>query len=94
MGYSATREGLSYFGLIFDIYSSLRRLGFSIDFLSPEATNFNDYKLIIASGMMHTPEKLKELLQIVLLKYYLDLEVMLNQKICILKPSCLQIYQK
>ena len=56
-------KGLSYFGLIFDIYSSLRRLGFSIDFLSPNATNFNDYKLIIASGMMHIPDKLKELLQ-------------------------------
>ena len=55
-------KGLSYFGLIFDIYSSLRRLGFSIDFLSPEATNFNDYKLIIASGVMHTPDKFKELL--------------------------------
>ena len=56
-------RGLSYFGLIFDIYSSLRRLGFSIDFISPKHNNFDDYKLVIVSGMMYIPEELKEKLQ-------------------------------
>ena len=56
-------RGLSYFGLIFDIYSSLRRLGHSIDFISPKYKNFDDYKLVIVSGMMHIPEELKKSLQ-------------------------------
>ena len=55
-------EGLSYFNLIFDIYCSLRRLGISIDFLSPKRKDFKGYKLIIASGMMFMSDELKNLL--------------------------------
>ena len=56
-------RGLNYFNLIFDIYCSLRRLGLSIDFLSPKTRDFNSYKIIIASGMMHMPTDLKEALR-------------------------------
>ena len=55
-------KGLSYFGLIFDIYCALRRLGLSIDFLSSEIRDFKDYKMVVVSGKMHMPEDLKEAL--------------------------------
>ena len=56
-------RGLSYFGLIFDIYSSLRRLGLSIDFVSPHEKNLDNYNLIIVSGMKHMPNELKKKLE-------------------------------
>ena len=53
-------QGLSYFGLNFDIYCALRRLGLSIDFLSSDTRDFAEYELIVAAGMMHMPDDLKE----------------------------------
>ena len=53
-------RGLSYFGLIFDVYSSLRRLGLSIDFVSPYEKNLDNYNLIIVSGMKYMPNELKK----------------------------------
>jgi beta-galactosidase len=40
----------------------MRRLGLSIDFLSSETRNFAGYDLIMAAGMMHVPDNLKDAL--------------------------------
>ena len=55
-------QGLSYFGLVFDCYCALRKLGLSIDFLSAETRDFSAYKLVLAPGMMHMPNDLKQAL--------------------------------
>ena len=54
--------GLSYFGLVFDAYKALRKLGLSIDILRPETRDFAGYDLILAPGLMHMPEELKQAL--------------------------------
>ncbi len=47
--------GLSYFGLVFDTYRALRRLGLSVDVIPPHADAPTGYKLILAPGLM-TPD--------------------------------------
>ena len=54
--------GLSYFGLVFEAYKALRKLGLSVDILRPETREFDGYDLILAPGMMHMPESLKQAL--------------------------------
>jgi beta-galactosidase len=54
--------GLTYFGLVFDWYCSLRRLGLSVDFLPPHTRDFGGYQLVLAPGMMHMPDDLKAVL--------------------------------
>ncbi|QTN37008.1 beta-galactosidase [Cognatishimia activa] len=54
--------GLSYFGLVFDAYKALRKLGLSIDILRPETRDFTGYDLILAPGLMHMSEDLKQAL--------------------------------
>jgi beta-galactosidase len=54
--------GLSYFGLVFEAYKALRKLGLSIDILRPETRDFGGYDLILAPGLMHMPEELKQAL--------------------------------
>ncbi|NIZ59731.1 beta-galactosidase [Sedimentitalea sp. CY04] len=54
--------GLSYFGLIFDHYRALRRAGLSVDILPPDSRDFSGYSLVLAPGMMHMPEDLKQAL--------------------------------
>ncbi len=55
-------EGLSYFGLVFDAYKGLRQLGLSIDILRPETRDFEGYDLILAPGLMHMDDALKQAL--------------------------------
>ncbi len=52
-------QGLSYFGLVFDLYRALRRNGLSIDFVRSETRNFDGYKLVFAPGLMHMADVLK-----------------------------------
>ncbi len=54
--------GLSYFGLVFDTYRGLRRLGLSVDILPPGVRDFDGYRLVVAPGLMHMPEDLKQAL--------------------------------
>ncbi|KUP94894.1 beta-galactosidase [Tritonibacter horizontis] len=54
--------GLSYFGLILDHYKALRRLGVTIDILPAETRDFSGYRLILAPGLMHMPQDLKQAL--------------------------------
>ena len=42
-----------YFGLVFDHYRALRRLGINIDILPASHPEFSDYQCIIAPGLMH-----------------------------------------
>ena len=51
--------GLSYFGLVFDWYRACRKLGLSIDILSPDTRDFDGYALVLAPGIMHMPDDLK-----------------------------------
>ncbi|MFY0595013.1 MAG: beta-galactosidase [Cognatishimia sp.] len=54
--------GLSYFSLFFDTYKALRKMGLSIDILRPETRDFAGYKIVLAPGMMHMDEGLKQAL--------------------------------
>lgn len=53
-------EGLSYFGLILDLYRGLRSKGLSVDILPASAERFDCYKAVFAPGMMHMPNTLKD----------------------------------
>ena len=48
-------QGLSYFGLVFETYRALRRLGLSVDIVPPRAEALAGYKLILAPGLL-TPD--------------------------------------
>ncbi|MEL7098927.1 MAG: beta-galactosidase [Pseudomonadota bacterium] len=54
--------GLSYFGLVFEAYKALRRAGLSIDILPASTRDFSGYRMILAPGLMHMPQDLKEAL--------------------------------
>ncbi|MEM8578291.1 MAG: beta-galactosidase [Pseudomonadota bacterium] len=53
--------GLSYFGLVFEVYCALRRAGLSVDVLPPGGP-FVGYQAIFAPGLLHMPHALKEAL--------------------------------
>jgi len=52
--------GLSYFGLVFEVYRAMRQLGLSVDILPPSTTDFSGYAVVAVPGMMHMPEILKQ----------------------------------
>ena len=52
-------RGLEYFNLVYDNYRALRKLGLSIDILSPNE-DFSAYKLVVAPGLLHMDEDLKK----------------------------------
>ncbi|WP_341212829.1 beta-galactosidase [uncultured Limimaricola sp.] len=54
--------GLSYFGLVLDLYKAMRALGLSIDILPATTRDFTGYRLIVAPGLMHMSEALKQAL--------------------------------
>jgi beta-galactosidase len=54
--------GLSYFGLILDVYRGLRRLGLSVDILPAATRDFTGYGLVMVPGMMCMPDELKSAL--------------------------------
>jgi beta-galactosidase len=54
--------GLSYFSLVFDYYKALRRAGLSVDILPPSSRDFTGRTLVLAPGLMHMPEALKQAL--------------------------------
>ncbi|NRB36368.1 MAG: beta-galactosidase [Rhodobacteraceae bacterium] len=56
------RVGLSYFQLVFDTYRALRRAGLSVDILPPTARDFRGYRAVLAPGLMHMADALKEAL--------------------------------
>ena len=52
-------QGLSYFGLVFDLYRALRKLGVSLDIVPPSTRDFSGRKLVIAAGLMTMEADLK-----------------------------------
>ena len=52
-------QGLSYFGLVFDLYRALRKLGVSVDLVPPSTRDFSGRKLVIAAGLMTMEADLK-----------------------------------
>lgn len=52
-------RGLQYFHLILDTYRALRQLGLSVDILRPGG-DLSGYRMILAPGMMHMPDALKQ----------------------------------
>ncbi len=54
--------GLSYFGLVFDWYRSLRRMGLNIDILPADTRDFDGYALVCLPGLIHMPQSLKDAL--------------------------------
>ncbi|WP_420410112.1 beta-galactosidase [Hoeflea sp.] len=54
-------RGLSYFELVFETYRALRRAGHSVDIIPPDH-RLEDYKLILAPGLMHMSAVLKKAL--------------------------------
>lgn len=55
-------QGLSYFGLVFDLYRALRKLGVSVDIVPSSTRDFAGRKLVIASGLMTMSDGLKQVL--------------------------------
>ena len=53
---------LSYFGLVFHTYKALRRQGLSVDILPATCRDFDGYGLVMAPGVMHMPDALKQAL--------------------------------
>ncbi len=56
--------GLSYFSLVFDHYKALRRAGLSVDILPSSTRDFTGRKLVLAPGLMHLPQGLKQALAV------------------------------
>jgi beta-galactosidase len=54
--------GSAYFDLAFQTYSACRKLGLSLDILPPSACDFSGYGLVLAPGVMHMSEGLKDAL--------------------------------
>ncbi|SFR43780.1 beta-galactosidase [Yoonia tamlensis] len=54
--------GLSYFGLVLDMYRGLRALGLSVDILPATARDFAGYGLVLVPGMMMLADDLKSAL--------------------------------
>ncbi|WP_293576562.1 beta-galactosidase [Phaeobacter sp.] len=55
--------GLSYFDLVMDHYRALRRLGLTIDIVPPTQTDFTGYALILAPGLIHMADELRQALE-------------------------------
>lgn len=55
-------KGLRYFDLVFAHYKALRRLGLSLDILPPSTRDFGGYRLVLAPGLMHMAQPLRDAL--------------------------------
>jgi len=53
-------RGLDYFGLVFECYCAARALGLSVDILPTQGADLSGYGLVLAPGLMHMSEALKE----------------------------------
>lgn len=55
--------GSHYFQLVFETYKSLRKLGLSVDIVCPKSMQLEQYKLVLAPGLMTLSEEAKAQLQ-------------------------------
>ena len=56
-------QGCDYFGLVFEIYRGLRKLGLSVDILPPDAADLTGYRLVLIPGVITLSQPLKQALQ-------------------------------
>jgi beta-galactosidase len=70
-----------YFRLVFEVYRALRRLGLSVDILSPARARLDGYRLVLAPGLAQSPS---------------DLQVRLRESggICLLGPRANQVTEE
>ncbi|MEO0943508.1 MAG: beta-galactosidase [Pseudomonadota bacterium] len=54
--------GLSFFGLVFETYRALRKLGLSVDIIPPKAEALEGYRLVLAPGLMIADPEFKQAL--------------------------------
>lgn len=54
--------GCDYFGLVFDIYRGLRKLGLSVDIVAPDTERLDGYALILAPGVLTLSDALQSAL--------------------------------
>ena len=54
--------GLDYFMLVLEHYRALRRAGLSVDIIRPRPSEFDGYKAILAPGLMHMSDEVKQAL--------------------------------
>jgi beta-galactosidase len=55
-------HGLTYFDLVLEHYRALRRAGLSVDIVAPTQSDFSGYALILAPGLMHLTDNLRQAL--------------------------------
>ena len=55
-------QGLTYFDLVLEHYRALRRAGLSVDIVAPTQSDFSGYALILAPGLMHLTDNLRQAL--------------------------------
>ncbi|MBY6045320.1 beta-galactosidase [Phaeobacter italicus] len=55
-------QGLTYFDLVLEHYRALRRAGLSVDIVAPTQSDFSGYALILAPGLMHLTDSLRQAL--------------------------------
>ena len=56
-------QDFDYFGLVYDVYRGLRRLGLSVDIIPPDTDSFGDKKLVCIPGLFAWTSELKRALQ-------------------------------
>ena len=54
--------GFTYFALMLDTYRALRRNGLSVDIVPSTTNDLSGYKLVLAPGLAHMPQPLKDAL--------------------------------
>ena len=52
-------RGCDYFRLVFEVYRGLRKLGFSVDILPPDAATFDGYSLVLIPGAITLTDPMK-----------------------------------
>jgi beta-galactosidase len=51
-------RGCDYFRLVFEVYRGLRKLGLSVDILSPDTADLDGYRLVLVPGLVTLSEPL------------------------------------
>ena len=54
------RSGLDYFGIVFEAYKALRRMGLSVDILPAKPQEFGDHSVVLAPGLIFMTDELKQ----------------------------------
>jgi len=53
-------QDFDYFKLVYAYYCAYRELGLTVDILSPAHSEFSDYEMVLAPGLLHADETLRQ----------------------------------